>query len=104
MNGKTFSRKSREFPKNQSRSSGIPKSRKFSIPNFGNPEIPKISIPKFREFQDPENFGNPEFWESKKNLEKNPYPIGDGINDLAILLNPLYFLFTRHEMIDYCFL
>ena len=68
-----FPKNSREFPKNQSRSSGIPKSRKFSIPNFGNPEIPKISIPKFREFPNPENFGNPELRESRKKFSgKSP--------------------------------
>ena len=78
-----FPKNSREFPKNQSRSSGIPKSRKFSIPNFGNPEIPKIPIPKFWEFPNPENFGNPELRESRKKISgKSPTLIYIGYNYL----------------------
>ena len=48
-------RESREIPK-----FGNPESRKSQSRNFGIPEIPKISIPNFRDSRNPENFGIPE--------------------------------------------
>ena len=48
-------RESRKIPK-----FGNPESRKSQSRNFGIPEIPKISIPNFRDSQNPENFGIPE--------------------------------------------